>query len=141
MTFSKNLITAVNKVVGFELFKTDETLDEATSRIEAMQPISEQISDNIQKLNVAVQENEEYKTKITELQEKVNSNEKENESIKSLLSNMKKDFSDQLKNVKDAIVSNGTDKESGDEGNQIEFPKVESKIPDPIVIKGRFSNK
>ena len=133
MTLSKNLILAVNKVVGFELFKTEETIDEATARIEAMQPMAKQMADNIEKLNTAITENEQLKEEVSGMQRQIADSESENKTIKSSIEDLKKDFSTQILDLKSAIINTSNDKKDDNGGNSIVFPETQEIKHEAIV--------
>ena len=39
MNLAKNFVSALNTMLGFEVLNESETIDEATARLEGMQPI------------------------------------------------------------------------------------------------------
>lgn len=100
MKFAKNFVNALNNALGFAVIKDDETIDEATARLEAM-PTHQKDDSVIDEIKTSIQTTE---ATLLELKEKVTETETAQKSDNTTLLTMMAEMKGEIDSLKTEIT-------------------------------------
>lgn len=100
MKFAKNFVSALNNALGFAVIKDDETIDEATARLEAM-PTHQKDDSVIDEIKTSIQTTE---ATLLELKEKVTETETAQKSDNTTLLTMMAEMKGEIDSLKTEIT-------------------------------------
>lgn len=138
MKFAKNFVNALNNALGFAVIKDDETIDEATARLEAM-PTHQKDDSVIDEIKTSIQTTE---ATLLELKEKVTETETAQKSDNTTLLTMMAEMKGEIDSLKTEITE--VKKDSLPKpivNNSIVGTTATNNLTNVITLsKGRFSN-
>lgn len=138
MKFAKNFVNALNNALGFAVIKDDETIDEATARLEAM-PTHQKDDSVIDEIKTSIQTTE---ATLLELKEKVTETETAQKSDNTTLLTMMAEMKGEIDSLKTEITELKKDSlPKPIVNNSIVGTTATNNLTNVITLsKGRFSN-
>ena len=138
MKFAKNFVSALNNALGFAVIKDDETIDEATARLEAM-PTHQKDDSVIDEIKTSIQTTEatllELKEKVTEI---VTAHKNDNTELLMMMSDLKAEI-DKIQNEVTEVKKDSLPKPIVT--NSTVGTNATNNLTNVITLsKGRFSN-
>ena len=138
MKFAKNFVNALNNALGFAVIKDDETIDEATARLEAM-PTHQKDDSVIDEIKTSIQTTEatllELKEKVAEI---VTAQKNDNTELLMMMSDLKAEI-DKIQNEVTEVKKDSLPKPIVN--NSIVGTTATNNLTNVITLsKGRFSN-
>ena len=91
MNFGKNFVSALNKMLGFEVLNENETIDEATARLEGMQPIDSAVVVKVNEIESKVAAIDDVKAQLTQV---TTAQKDDSEALLAIMSDLKSEISE-----------------------------------------------
>jgi len=122
-------VSALNKMLGFEVLNENETIDEATARLEGMQPIDSAVVVKVNEIESKVAAIDDVKAQLTQV---TTAQKDDSEALLAIMSDLKSEISEIKSKMTPQPVSQSPD---------VTIPNV-TPVSDLKMIslgKGRFS--
>jgi len=106
MNLAKNFVSALNTMLGFEVLNENETIDEATARLEGMQPIDSAVVVKVNEIESKMGSIDSLSTKVDGV---IKSQSADNDALLSLMNELKSEIAEIKSAMTPARIVSNTD--------------------------------